>query len=41
MRAIRSLLGRTNPPVVLAHSHGSGEKLLALQTEFGETAQVV
>jgi 3-oxoacyl-[acyl-carrier protein] reductase len=33
---IRSLLSRTNPPVVLAHSHRSGEKLRALKAEFGE-----
>jgi 3-oxoacyl-[acyl-carrier protein] reductase len=33
---IRSLLSRENPPVVLAHSHCSGEKLRALQVEFGE-----
>jgi 3-oxoacyl-[acyl-carrier protein] reductase len=33
---IGSLLSRPNPPVVLAHSHSSGEKLRALQSEFGE-----
>lgn len=33
---IRSLLGRSNPPTVLAHSHRSGEKLRALQVEFGK-----
>ncbi|HSY34680.1 MAG TPA: SDR family oxidoreductase [Acidobacteriaceae bacterium] len=37
---IRSLLGRANPPVVLAHAHNSGEKLRALQAEFGETLKL-
>ena len=37
---IRSLLSRANPPVVLAHSHRSGEKLRSLKAEFGKSLKL-
>ena len=37
---IRHLLDRPNPPLVLAHSHSSGDKLRVLQKEFGDSLQL-
>jgi 3-oxoacyl-[acyl-carrier protein] reductase len=38
---IRYLLTRPDPPLVLAHSFTSGEKLQALQAEFGDRLHLV
>jgi 3-oxoacyl-[acyl-carrier protein] reductase len=37
---IRQLLSRSEPPLVLAHSHSSGHRLIALQQEFGNRLEL-
>lgn len=37
---VRQLLSRPDPPLVLAHSFRSGDRLRALQAEFGDTIQL-
>src|ERR1017187_4467816 len=36
---VRQLLSRPDPPLVLAHSYRSGDKIRALQAEFGKRIQ--
>jgi len=38
---VRQLLSKPEAPLVLAHSYSSGEKLLALQSEFGDKLRLL